>query len=117
MTTTISAVSSFTNGKYTSTGSACANNYVVIPITWTGLDGYPEVVVETAIEDVDASYHPAKMIDANGNDFPIKLRLTLEDGGDSLTIDSIYSATPFVRIVVYDGGITTGSITFTLDVG
>ena len=66
---------------------------------------------------MEASYHPAKMIDANGNDFPIKLRLTLEDGGDSLTIDSIYGATPFVRIVVYASDATAGIITFSSDIG
>ena len=117
MATTISLASDFTNGKYTADGVACTNNYVVIPITWTDLNGYPEIVVETAVENVDASYHPAMVVEGHGVTTPVKLRLSIEDGNDLLSVDSIYGDTPYARIVVYAGKATAGSIIFEQNVG
>lgn len=112
---TITVSSGFTNGVAVSAGVATSNNYAVIPISWTGLDGYPEVVVETSLDDT--TYYPAMVVDYANVTRPIKLRLSREDGSESLTVDSIYGATPYVRIKVYQNAATTGTITYSIDAG
>jgi hypothetical protein len=117
---TIDLSTDLTAGVYKSDGVAAANNYCVIPVTWASLNGQPEIVVETAVEDVEASYHPAKMIGEYGVDTPIKLRLweeTTSIDGEILTVDSVYGDTPFVRVVIYGGNCTEGTITFEINVG
>ena len=108
-------LSDFIDGVYTATGVAATNNYAVIPIEWADLDGYPEIVVETSIDDT--TYFPAKNVDGQNLTQPIKLRLPIEDGKDLLTINSIFGDTPYVRIVIYAGKATAGTISFEINVG
>ena len=115
MATTINLATDMTLGVYNATGVAASNNYVVIPIEWADLDGYPEILVETSIDDTD--YYPAKIISDMGMDNPVKLRCTLEDGSETLTVDSIYGDTPYARITVYANTATLGTITFEINAG
>lgn len=110
MATTITASSSFTAGVYASTGVACANGRATIPVSWTGLDGYPEIIVETSIDNT--SYYPAKVSDEFGNLHPIKLRMERSDGEELIFLDGIYGTTPYCRIVCYQNEATAGTIVF-----
>ena len=48
---------------------------------------------------------------------PVKLRLSPSDGSEMLVVDSIYGATPYVRIKVFQNAATSGTITYSLDIG
>ena len=111
----INMANDLTAKKYTSAGVLASNNYAVIQVDWANLNGYPELVVETSTDNED--YYPANMIDALGLESPIKLRMIDTDGNNSLTIDSVYGSTPYVRVVVYGGNCTSGLIAYKIDVG
>lgn len=113
----INLATDLTAGVNTSVGTAVTNNRVTIPIKWANLNGYPELVVETAVEDVAASYHPCRTVDCRGIEQPVKLRMGLEDGEDLITIDSIFSTTPFVRVLIYGSNVSAGTITYSVDLG
>lgn len=120
MATQIDMSTDLTNKVYKSSGSLASNNYCVIPVTWADLNGQPEIVIETAVEDVEASYHPAKQIGEYGIDTPVKLRLWEEAtsiDGEILYVDSIFGDTPYVRVVIYGGNCTVGTVTFEINVG
>ena len=118
---TANLASDFTAGVYTSSGVLASNNYAVIPVTWSGLDGYPEILVEQAVEDVDASYHPVRVADEFGITRPVKLRLidtsSLANQGEIISIDSLYADTPYVRIRIFANAATVGTITWEINVG
>ena len=111
----VNMATNLTDNKNVGTGVAATNNYVVIQVDWANLNGQPELVVETSVDNI--SYYPAKMIEGNGIDTPIKLRMSDTNGNESITVDSIYSATPYVRVVVYGGNCTSGLIAYKIDVG
>lgn len=120
MATTVNMASDLTSGVYKSTGVSCTNNRCTIPLTWANLNGYPELIVETAVEDVEASYHPAKIVDEYGCLVPIKYRFldeTTSIDGEIITVDGIYGTAPYARIVIYGGDCTVGTIVFTIDAG
>ena len=112
---TITISSSFTNGVHTSAGVQATNNYAVIPVVWSNVDGYPELVVEQSIDDT--TYFPAKVVDEFGVEFPVKLRMDRSDDKNMITVDNLLGDTPYVRIVVYQNAATAGSITYELNIG
>ena len=101
--------------KNVGTGVAATNNYAVIQVDWSDLNGQPELVVETSTDN--STYYPAKVIEEYSIDTPIKLRMDDTNGNESVTVDSIYGATPYVRVVVYGGNCTSGLIAYRIDVG
>lgn len=112
---TITVASSFPNGVYTSSGIQATNNYVVIPVVWTSLDGYPELVVEQSIDDT--TYFPVTVIEDFGIETPVKLRMGLSDDKNMITCDNLLGDTPYVRIVVYQNAASSGSIVYELNIG
>jgi hypothetical protein len=120
--TTVDLSSDFSAGKYTSTEvSVDTNKRITIPVTWTDLDGYPELVVEMlpdgTVSPSEKNYFPVKLPDEVGFLRPIKLRMGKEDGEELIVIESLYGTSPYVRIVVYANEATSGSISFELDAG
>lgn len=119
--TSIDLASDFSAGKYTSSEVAASNNRITIPITWTDLDGYPELVVEMlpdgTVSPSEKNYFPVKLPDEVGFLRPIKLRMGKEDGEELIVIESLYGTSPYVRVVIYSGEASVGQINFELDAG
>ena len=111
----VNMANDLTAKKNVGTGVLASNNYAVIQVDWANLNGQPELVIETSTDNI--TYYPANMIDGLGLESPIKLRMDDTDGNDSITVDSIYSTTPYVRVVVYGGNCTSGLIAYRIDVG
>ena len=111
----VNMASGLTAGVYTSDGVACTNGYSVIPVSWTGLNGYPELVVEQSIDNSD--YYPAMVADEFGVTRPIKIRMMDTVGKEMVTVDSIYGDTPYARVKIYGGECDEGTITFEVNAG
>ena len=111
----VNMASGLTAGVYTSDGVACTNGYSVIPVSWTGLNGYPELVVEQSIDNSD--YYPAMVADDIGYLRPIKLRMIDTAGKEMLTVDGVKGDTPYTRVVIYGGDCDEGVITFENNIG
>lgn len=117
-TTMINMAGDLTNNLYTGVGVAATNNYAVINVDWANLNGQPELLVETALEnEVDTIWYPAKVVEQYGIETPIKLRMIDTDGNENITVDSVYGATPFVRVKVFGSNCTSGILGITIDVG
>jgi len=108
-------ISDFPAGIHTSDGVAVTDGYAVIPVSWSNVDGYPEISVEQSIDDTD--YYPAMVIEDFGIETPIKIRANRTDEGNVITVDNLLGDTPYVRIKISLGGATGGNIEYEINVG
>lgn len=120
--TTVNFASSFTAGVYTSSEvSADTNKRVTIPVTWSNLNGYPELVVEMlpdgTVSPSDKNYFPVKVPDDVGFLRPIKLRMIDTSGEELLLVESINGTSPYVRVVIYANQCDEGTLDFEIDAG
>ena len=114
---TIDISSEYTDDLYEGRATELSDDYVTILFEWSGVSGYPEVIIEQSFTDDEYDdWYPLYQQRTNYEE-PVKFRINDTAGKYALNLHPIFASTVYVRVKMRMNGSTAGEVIYNMSVG